>query len=412
MSDSSNPKYHPEWEHVRHAYVENQLSSATETSTLQRVQEHVWNTYQVEKHKESAKQEHPFILQWSLRAAGLSFVCISLFFGWLLWGTEQKWTPVVSKNIQSQTVQTNGTTSDTTRTWSLLTKESHKGRVRVASQWSMHLSRKTHMSIHQIAANKWNSTLVRGFVSVYVIPKKTRTFTIRAHQTQISVLGTRFSVAKGPKWLRVEVTKGRVKVDPPGHKALYLSAYQGVRITRKDQGAYVVRYPIPRLQEIQKRRRIQWMMKHQSPFLRTYISDLLESHQCTFSTCMDWLRESVDRWTRQGRYSEAFLLLKLLQKKSSNPHVRRTNALEMARICWKTRHALPRCIRQYRHTQTLFKQGPRIVRIQLKYFLIHALIQKKLWRQAQKHIRPFLKKYPQSPYTSEVRHLQTQIKIK
>lgn len=103
--------------------------------------------------------------------------------------------------------------------------------------WHAETSADARLKLHQTSSKHVRLHLHQGHVHVRVKPGSMHHFAIHSHPYRVLVRGTSVSVKRDSKWLRIEVTSGKVRWFGP-HSNQTLVAGEGVRIPLKPTTAH------------------------------------------------------------------------------------------------------------------------------------------------------------------------------
>lgn len=287
-----HPREKAPWEHAPNDPL--YLSEEQETALLQRVEDQLL----VEFRQNAAPRTSP-LWKWLLGTMGAGVAVAAALM--LVWSPPQAPPLQMQGAFQAQQVNPRSTP----RTWRhFQAPKTRKGTLTSPKQWTMKVAGGTQLQLQQPNSRFSHVRLQKGHVDVHVIPRSMKQFTVRAAGVQVLVKGTRFTVERHPKWVRVEVWRGLVGVKTRGGKGFDLPRAEGVQITLAS-GRWR-RYKLPPATHRSPSRRLQWLADNDAGAIQGYLHYLRSSTRYSNSELTEVLQQAADWAKQKKKYAFAY----------------------------------------------------------------------------------------------------------
>ncbi|HAA54155.1 MAG TPA: hypothetical protein DCE42_05335 [Myxococcales bacterium] len=229
-------------------------------------------------------------------AGTFAAACAALVF-WMTPAHQANIAPMSSQHIQTAPPSSHASKQLQQTAFSVTGERA--GVLKVDKQWTLQAQKGTQLALVRPAAKQVDVQLNKGRIDVNVVPNTMKRVSIKCAGVQVLVKGTIFSVHRGPetpdgpKWVRVEVARGKVTAS---YKKIHtITRGQGIRFALHQKNA-IQRYTLPTPTHPNHFAWEKTFKKNKDPLgLAQYILDQL-----------DLLRHAGDKQTRS--FEEVFEL--------------------------------------------------------------------------------------------------------
>lgn len=272
---------------------------------------------------------------------------------------------------------------------SLRVADKGKWSIAVAGGSALSLKRQTQ---HDIAID-----MPKGSLVAHITPNTMKQFNVHCqHGYGVHVKGTVFAVRQGPKWLRVEVMRGKVALTHRAKPLAVLTKGQGIRLSDKGISS---RYAVLTRTKSTWKDRMAHMQQHNPKQVSAYIDDLLAQPGWDQTKKRGVLKDIASMLTQAGQASGASSLWMRLYKQQPTGLDGQTALYNAAQACRRATPSAPRCTALYKQWLTTFPNGDKSMhQASLNWLLMGMRLQGVPFSQQLRWIKLNQTRYPHGTY--------------
>ena len=234
-------------------------------------------------------------------------------------------------------------------------------------RWDVHSHADTRLRVVRSAPRVSVLHLQRGAVSIRVNPRAMKRFVVSCRdRLEVVVTGTKFLVWQGSSWIRVEVTRGEVKLRREGQELISLRGGQGVRIERRLKNLLQV-YRVPK-RILGWRSKMEWLAKQPRASIYSYARDLGEGTMLSASRRLQPLEMAAHALAGRSRWKQAGRLWQRIHQLQPRGYGAQTALFQAARCCRLSDSSRRSCGKLYRRFLERYPKGLPSLRRRSRYW--------------------------------------------